>query len=100
MDCSGINSNVRFVTKVCVIGYAIDAYDRRDVEAMKTAYSREEWEAESAKLRDNGSVFMYGRDEFEDFMNTGSDEWDEVTPDDCWWKIIIITDDLEVVCGG
>jgi len=93
-------SNVRFVTKVCVIGYAIDVYDRRDVEAMKTAYSREEWEAESEKLRGNGSVIMYSRDEFEDFMNTGSSAWDEVTPDSCWWKIIFVTDDLEVVYEG
>ena len=97
---SEIKSNVRFVPTIYAVGYSIDEYDRRDVEAMKTAYNREEWEAESERLRDNHKVAIYDRDSFEDFMNTGSDEWDEVTPDNFWWKIIFVTDDLEVVYEG
>lgn len=70
-----------------ILAFSIDKFDRRDdVEQMPDVVST------YANLEALGSDHVFDFDEFEEYMNTGTDEQDP-NIDGYWWKMVYVLDE-------
>lgn len=85
------------VQKVIIVGYPIDQCDRRDVEELPCVWRNGRLNPDVIPGVNGDDVVVYGRDEFENLLNEGSDCWGDENIDNYWWKIITCIDDTETL---